>query len=147
MKRTSLGAILLATIVGAFYSWVAVEFWASYSIASPFGVWLRTVLSPAEHPSLHLVAIYSHDALVNVLLAIPFAAVLLLFTRLRSWGCLAAAVAGALVMGYRDLEWLTLTDLAPHVGFWVGLAMTALSLPLAFLGVKGVQGRWHNAQS
>jgi hypothetical protein len=146
MKRTSLTAILLAALVGAFYSWVAIQFWASYSVASPFGDWLRTVLSPAQHRYLHLIAIYSHDVVLNVVLAIPFAAMLLLFTRRGSRGCLAAAVAGALVMGYRDLDWRSLTELAPFAGFWMGIAMTVLSLPIALLAVRVAMSHRHHGR-
>jgi hypothetical protein len=139
MKRTALGSLVVAASVGAFYSWVVIQFWAVYSFASPIAAWLRATIPPREHQWLHLAAMYLHDALTNVVLAAPFAALLVLFTHQRSWLCLATAVLSALVVNCWGTNLAALVDLAAIGGFWIGIAMCLFSLPIAYLMVQAAR--------
>jgi hypothetical protein len=129
--------------VGLFYGWVAIQFWASYSLNNPIEEWLRTALPGREHHLLHISLIYAHDVLVNLLLAVPFAAVFQVFSPLKRWTYVGTAVACALSVTFWGANWGGVKAMVTLVGFWIPTAMATLSLPLALLGVRAAASRWN----
>jgi hypothetical protein len=143
VKRHSFAAFPIAALVGVFYGWVALQFWASYSLNSPLLEWLRTTLPGREHHLLRVSLIYAHDVLLNLLLAVPFAAVFQVFSPLRRWRYVGVAVACALSMTFWGADWADVKALVTLAGFWIPIAMTRLSLPLALLSVRAAASRWN----
>ena len=141
MKQHRIAAVLVAALIGAFYWWVSVHFWGMHAADTPFPKWLHAVLPPREHRALDTAVIYSHDAILNVLLAVPFASMFVLFTRLNNWLCIAAAVVVANIAIYWGAEWGGDPPLIKFWSFWVGAGMSILSLPAAFLIVRAIPGR------
>ena len=142
MKQTKLGSIALALLVGAFYSWVAWWFWGAYATSSPITEWLRSTISPQEHRAVYLLGIYAHDLLLNCLLAMPYAAVLLLFARREARVALPLAALSAVAVNLWGSDVEALGSVAPFPGFWLGIGMTALSIPVAFWLLRWAHQRW-----
>jgi hypothetical protein len=125
---------LLATVtVGVAYIWAAVTFWGFYAATNPINAPLMDVLARNGHSAAYRVSISIHDVVVNVVLALPFAAVFRLSQGLRNWAYVAVAAATAVIGTLAAFtNWEALPMLVGSWGFWFGLGMTALSLPGAF---------------
>jgi hypothetical protein len=133
MKLRDLLSLAIAAAVGISYSLTATAFWGWYVAHNPILEWLLDVMPPREYPSLHLMAVHSVDLIINVLLATPFAAILLIFVRSRVWLCLLVAVLTALLVNLWGTDLGAFRTLSRHVGFWMGIGYVAASLPIGFL--------------
>lgn len=136
MKITSSTKYLVAALIGAAYSWLAVAFWGRYSMNNPINDWLLEVLAKQGHNISYYLSIYTHDVLLNVLLAAPAAIALVAFKESDNWNCVLVAVAAAVIVGYWGMEMSSLPLLFRSWGFWAGLAMTLFSLPVAFTAIR-----------
>ncbi len=127
---------LIAALIGAAHSWLAVVFWGRYAINNPINDWLLEVFAKKGHSALYYISIYTHDFIVNVLLATPAALALVVLVGSDNWRALAVAVATAIFVGYWGMELSSLPMLIRSWGFWVGLAMSLFSLPIAFATIR-----------
>ena len=105
MKEHRLAVLLASALIGTFYWWVVMHAWAMHIVDNPLNKWLLAIQFPRNHLALYKVLIYSHDAAFNVLLALPFASMFMLVTRLNNWQCIAVAVLAANVATYWDADW------------------------------------------
>src|SRR5262245_413624 len=125
--------LLAAVTVGVAYIWAAVTFWGFYAETNPINGLLLDVLARNGHGVAYRVSISIHDVLVNIVLALPFAAVFRLTQGMCNWAYVAVAAATAIIGTFAAFtNWEALPILLGSWGFWFGLGMTALSLPVAF---------------
>ena len=96
---------------------------------------------------LFYIGLYTHDIIVNVLLAAPFAAVFVLFRRLDNWPCVLLAVLASLVVTYGGLEWSFFVNAAQLPFAWMGLSTQLISLPIAFAVGRAIRNRASGAGS
>lgn len=97
------------------------------------------------HRTLYFIGIYTHDALLNVLLAMPAAVALIAFKGSNNWTCVLVAVLAAVMVGYWDVETSALPVLLHSWGFWTDLAMIVFSLPIAFVAIRAFRERQSRA--
>ena len=139
MKGTASARVVIAPFVGAFYGWMAVNFWGGYAANSSINDWLLSTLAEPGYEASYLVAIYAHDIVVNVLLAVPVAAVLVAFRSLNDWPNLIIAVAMGVVVSFWNTHWGSFPLLLSSWGFWLGFGMSVWSLPIAFAGIRALR--------
>lgn len=140
MKRKSdIGALVASFLIGAIYSWAAERFWGFYASNSPLNDWLLEAVAARGQGTLYRATMSVHDILVNVVFAIPFAALFVAFARLNRWRNLAVAALTAVVVAYSGTRSSVL--LLSRFSFWLGLALTFASLPLAFEGLRLARSR------
>lgn len=142
MRHLRIAAELPSVLIGVFYSWVTTHFWSAHALDGPLMTWLQNTEPPRQHIHLVTVLSYSSDAIINVLLAVPFASMFVLVARLNNWPCVAAAVAAATITTYWGTVWESLPDMVKLWGFWFGVSMSVLALPAAFAIVRATPRRW-----
>ena len=116
---------------------MVINFWGGYAANSPINDWLLDTLAEPGHETMYLVAIYVHDVIVNLLLAMPVAAVLMAFRTLNNWPSLLVAVGIGVVASYWDTIWSSC--LFRSWGFWLGIGMSVWSLPIAFACIRALR--------
>jgi hypothetical protein len=126
----------VSVLIGSAYIVALVEFWGFYAGNNPLNEWLIQVLASQGHEVVYLAAISLHDVLVNVLLALPVAALFFLIKPLNHWRKPVAAAVAAVVVSYWSTEWSGLERLLSAYGFWLGLFLTVGSLPVAFAALR-----------
>lgn len=128
-------AYLIAAGCGVIYIIAIVEIFGRVLVPNPINEWLIEKLATAGHGVAYTIAIYSHDFLIYIIVAVPFALMLSLLRPRYSWKYLIAALIASLAAHY----WLPLTEpdrlmhLVQSWRFWVGLGMSVLGLPIAFV--------------
>jgi len=142
MTKPRIAAIAVAAVIGVFYWWTWLHSWGMHLVDNPLVPWLQANAPPREHPTLYPAILAVHDAVMNVLLAIPFAAMLALSARLNDWSCAIVAALMANVMMYWTTEWQMIPVAAATTVFWIGLGITAFALPAAFLLVRTLPASW-----
>ena len=138
MKQHHIATILAGALIGAFYWWVWAHFWGMHAADNSLDKWLLDINLHRNNLALFRLVIWSHDVVVNVLFAVPFASMFMLGARFNNWLCVTAAVLVANAAMYWGTEWMNLSPLLGSWGFWAGLGMSLLSLPAAFLIVRAV---------
>ena len=135
-------SIPLAAVCGAVYAWSAITIWAYYIVRSPIPRWIHTAFATPGENTVYYLSAYAHDLILNVLIALPFAAFLAWLTPKNSWKLVWIAVLVALVTSYwemlinpSEVDGFTLRS----AGFYFGALMGLGSLPLAFLLVRAVK--------
>lgn len=139
MNKPAFLPLLAAAVIGGLYHVMAVNFWGSYVVDNPFNNWLLDTYARQGHEFAYHISISAHDLFINLLLALPVAALFLAFKSLNSWIAIATATASAIVIGNAGNNWEAWPILLSSVGFWFGLAITAFSLPLAFSSIRLMQ--------
>lgn len=135
-----------AALAGAAHAFAAVFLWTFLAVSNPIIDWLLDSLARKGHEVTYRLAIYSHDLIVNVMLALPFAVFIAFLTPRRSWSYLWVALTVSVCL----LNWSLLLDpghFAIVLGlpsFYLGTLVMVLSLPLAFAAVIA-SGRISNA--
>ena len=137
MARPTVSLMLIAGCLGVLYAWIAIIFWRFYAVNSPMNGWLIDVFAVNGYRTLYRVAIGIHDVVVNIVVAAPFAALLMVRSSLNNWICAAVAGMTAVVFANWGTNWSV--PLLTNVGFLFGLAMTLLSLPIAFAGIRAIR--------
>lgn len=133
-----------AALVGAGYAWLATSFWGWYAANDPINDWLLEVLAAQGHRALYYLSVYTHDLVLNVLLAAPGAFALVAFEGSNNWRCALVSVAAAVIVVYWGTEISALPRLLGGWGFWAGFAMSVFSLPMAFAAIRAIrQNRAH----
>ena len=103
---------------------------------SPVNEFLLERFARQGHDISYRISIIAHDALVNVLLAAPFAIAFAAIRPLNNWSCVLVAVATAFVGTYWTVELSSLPLLIKSWSFWAGVSMSIASLPLAYIAAK-----------
>jgi hypothetical protein len=142
MTPHRIAALLVGALIGAFYWWVLIHAWGMHLADNPLNKWLLEMDFHRQHLTLYKAILYSHDVMINVLLAVPFASMFVLSDRLNNWPCLCVAVLVANVATYHGTDWTGSSLIVAHWGFWIGLGMSLLALPAAFLMVRAIPNRW-----
>ena len=139
MTTVSLPRLLTAAVIGIAYYWVAVLLWGYIGAYGPINKMMVEALVHQEHPALYRVLISLHDVIVNILIALPFAAAFRFLSALRSWTYVALATAAFLIAIYASINTETLPLLFGSWQFWYGLALAAFSMPVAFVLLKQIR--------
>ena len=124
----------LSSLLGVVYGWVALNFWELYATNNLIVAWLLDALVARGYPTLFQVVVSTHDVIVNVLVAAPFAAVLVALRQLNHWSFAAIAAASAVIVTNWGTQWSLV--LFASWGYWFGLGMTLISLPIAFAAIR-----------
>lgn len=136
MSTTSNTKYPIAILLGLAYIWLATAFWGWYVINHPINEFLLETFARQDHDISYRISIIAHDALVNVLLAAPFAIALVAIKPLNNWSCVLVAVATAFVGSYWSVELSSLPVLIKSWSFWAGVCMSIASLPLAYIAAR-----------
>ena len=133
-------AYLIGIGCGVAYIYILAQLFGRVLVRNPINQWLIEKLAKTGHDVGYNIAIYSHDFLVYLIVALPFAVVLSRLPPRNSWKYLLVALATSLVLQY----WVPITDpsalirLAELWQFYIGLGMSILGLPFAFAAVSVV---------
>lgn len=128
--------ISASILIGLLYVWLAAGFWNVYGDHNAIDNWLIEVLASDGYPMLFRIARLVHELLVNVLIAAPFAGMLISVKRLNAWVHVVAASIAAVVF----INWGALSlSLLDSVGFWTDSATMALCPVLAFAGFRALK--------
>ncbi len=141
MKNSSITKYLVAAFVGLAFSWYSVAFWIRYVVNHPIGDWLLDVLARQGHNGLYYLCIYTHDLIINIVLAVPAAIALTAFEGSNNWRCVMIASATVVIANYWDMVWSSLPTLVRFWEFWYGFGVSILWVPIAFAFVKGVRNQ------
>lgn len=136
MNTTSNAKYAVSIVVGLAYVWLAGAFWGWYVMNHPVIEFLLEVFARQGHDFLYRISIFIHDALINVLLALPAALAFVSIRSLNDWKCVAVAVGIAFVSSYWSVDPSSLPLLVQSWSFWAGVAMSVFSLPVAYLIAK-----------
>ena len=142
-KRLTALSYSAAVACGAMYSYVLSEAFGRLLVPNPLNRWLIENLAKTGHEAAYYVAIYSHDLLIYVLIALLFALLIALLPPRNSWKYLSVALATSLLLQY----WPAISDPWPWITlsknwrFYVGLCISMLGLPLAFSAVMAIRKR------
>ena len=133
-------AYLIGAGCGFAYTYILVQLFGRVLVFNPINEWLLENLARAGHEVGYRIAIYSHDFLIYIIVAIPFAVVLSRLPPKNNWMYLLVALATSLVVQYGVLfsDLSRLISVAGHWQFYVGLGMSILGLPLAFAAVTAL---------
>jgi hypothetical protein len=139
-KYRTMFTYLFGAGCGIAYVYILAQLFGRVLVPNPINQWLIDKLARTGHEVEYKVAIYSHDFLIYFIVAVPFAVLLSRLPPKNNWKYLLVALATSLVIQYwgpiTDLA--VLTRLAGMWQFYVGLAMSTLSLPLAFAAVSAI---------
>ena len=138
MKSISRVPYLTAATVGACYAFYLSFFWAYYAFNNPVNNWLIETFAKQGHDTIYYLFTYSHDLVVNTVLAGPAALVLFYSHPPNRVVAVSLSVFSAIVFAYSGMEFSSLPLLVRIWGFWLGLGVLAAGLPLAFLAVAAL---------
>jgi len=142
-KYRTVFAYLTGVGCGVAYIYILAQLFGRVLVPNPVNLWLLEKLAKTGHEVEYKIAIYSHDFLIYVIVAVPFAVVLSRLPPKNSWKYLLVALATSLVLQY----WAPITDptalanLAKLWQFYVGLGISIVGLPLAFAAVSAVSNK------
>jgi len=133
MTTVTLPRLLAAAGIGIVYYWVAVLVWGFLGANNPINEMLLDAFVRHERYIVtYRIIISLHDVVVNVLVALPFAAIFRWIPPLRNWTYVLLGAATIVIATYASTNLQGLPLLLRSWNFWLGLAITALSLPVAF---------------
>jgi len=132
LTTVTLLRLLTAAAIGIAYYCVTVLVWGYIGAYNPVNKMLLEVFVHQEHRALYRVLISLHDVIVNLVVALPFAAAFRFIPALRSWTYVALATAASVIAIYGSINIEALPLLLGHWQFWYGLALAVFSLPVAF---------------
>jgi hypothetical protein len=144
VMRIIMTRAFLAACTGVFYALCARSFWGFY--AGHIEVARTDIRNlPADDlVAVHLLTIFSQDLIMNIVIALPFAAFLWFRPSLNYWRYAAVAGIAAIVSVYSEsMHWWP--GIAFRVNdpgferFWLGFATVLLSLPTAFAGIRAIR--------
>ncbi len=131
-------AYLIGAACGALYIVVVVEVFGRILVPNPINQWLIESLARTNRENEYRLAIYTHDFLICLIIALPVAFALSRLSPKYSWKYLFTALGTSLSLQYWPLIWepSRLQGVAGHWQFYVGLGMSTLALPIAFAAVS-----------
>lgn len=132
----------LAVGVAIAYYFVLAMFWGLFATYNPIFKWLLNTYAVTD-PALFRLAVWSHDIVVNVLLALPFALLITKISPDRRWAYVALAVLLVFIGQYRLVLFdIGLLEFLVHSNDALfGMIFTLVCLPFALLLVTLVQRR------
>jgi small basic protein len=134
MKRSAWLNYFLAAAIGVGYAYLAAYFWAYYVFDNPINNWLLDAYAKQGRETTYYTAIYSHDFIVNFLIAIPFAIVVANLVPNSFWPYLGVALTGSLAVLYGgallNADFWTILFTSKHA--WASPLISFLTLPAAF---------------
>jgi hypothetical protein len=133
-QQRELIKLLAATLSGVAYIYVLSLMFGHVLVPNPINQWLIEDLAKTGNELGYNVAIYTHDLLVYVVVAIPFAVMLSRLPPKNAWKYLLFALGASLLSQYWILiaEPSRLVTLVEHWQFFVGLGISMTGLPIAF---------------
>jgi hypothetical protein len=144
VMRIVMTRTFLAACMGVLYALCARTFWGFY--AGHIEV-ARTEIRnlPADgHVAIQLLTIFVQDLTMNIVIALPFVAVLWIRPSLNHWKYAVVATFAAIVSVYGESMhwWLGMAFKISDPGFerfWLGFATVLLSLPIAFACLRAMR--------
>lgn len=133
MNTVTLPRLLAAAAIGIAYYWLVVLVWGYVGAYNPVNKILVDALARHGHRISYRLLISLHDVLVNILIALPFAAVFRFLPALRNWTYVVLATAASVIAIYGSINTEALPLLLGQWQFWYGLALAMFSMPVAFL--------------
>ena len=132
---------LFAVICGALLTFFGVAFWGLYVLNHPINNWLLANFATKGQPLAYYVSIYSHDLILNVLIALPFAYFLSKIPPQKSWRYVWVAVVTGVVLQYWRLfaDPIGLNVVLKAPTFYAGVLVSIVALPLAFIAVSNLR--------
>jgi hypothetical protein len=130
MNGSAIKCSVVAALAGALYGWVAINFWGFYSSNNPVTALLMETLLGPGRIGLFRARVFAHDVCVNIVLAVPFAAVLVALRPLNRWPFALVSGLAALVVVNWGTEWSL--RLVQSSAYWVEVGMVLLAFPVAF---------------
>ncbi|NNF68060.1 MAG: hypothetical protein HKM98_11180 [Gammaproteobacteria bacterium] len=143
MRVKNAGPLLIAIGIGAIYFQVARRFWGFYVVNSPVNELLVSKLARQGFELSYVLAISMHDFIVNVALALPFAALISFIrpARMRTYTLLALLTAVG--FSFWGTNFSGLGSIWGEWTFWLNEAVFLVSLPLASLLMWQIRKRQH----
>ena len=131
-------AHLMAAVCGAVYIVVVAEVFGRILVPNPINQWLIESLARTGYEKQYTIAIYTHDSLIYLIVALPVAFALSHFRPKYGWRYVFTALGTSLALQYWPLIWepSRLQEFAGHWQFYLGLGMSTLALPIAFAVVS-----------
>ena len=129
---------LLAIACGALLAYLGTAFWGIYVVVNPINDWLIENLATQGRTLAYYLFAYSHDIIVSIIFAIPFAYLLSRIPPRYAWRYVWIAVVTALVLQY----WRVFADpiglkvILRAYSFYIGVLISTFTLPAAFLIVR-----------
>jgi len=139
MNFATLSRLLAATGIGALYGWLAIRFWRIYVVDNPINNWLIDVFARRGHESAYFISLYTHDLIINTLLAVPAAGLIVMLKPENIRIFVIVALGAAMTVGFWGSYWPGLITLLGVWSFWVGNVLFAAALPLAVVFVTTVR--------
>lgn len=138
-------AYVAIPLLWALYWQGVLLFWSFYASHHLLLDWAISALLP-EHHVLFYGVIYTHDIVVNVLLALPFCMVLRRFEARSCWGPVVFASVLLLIWSYHHLltdDGYSIQRVFSSFGAWLGAGTAIGLLPLAYYvtGKAGISTR------
>ena len=139
-NRSSALSLSIAVGCGLVYIFMLAQVFGLLLVPNPINHWLTENLANTGHEVEYRIAVYAHDFLVYIIVAIPVAVVLARLRPINSWRYLLVALGASLMVQYWDLitDPAGLINLAKYWHFYVGLGISAFALPLTFAAVASV---------
>jgi hypothetical protein len=136
--RPQTSSFVLAAIYGALFSFILGTVWGYYGANHLFNQWLIDSLLKNGYAVAYYGAIYTHDLLLNMIIALPFAYLIGRLQPRYNWLLLAAALMVAVSVVYWPVlirPRSALFVLSDWTGF-VPFAVLVSSLPIGFSVLK-----------
>jgi hypothetical protein len=136
--RPQTSSFVLAALYGALFSFILGTVWGYYAANHPFNQWLIDSLLKNGYVVAYYGAIYTHDLLLNTIIALPFAYLIGRLQPRYSWLLLATGLMVAVSVVY----WPALIRprsallVLPDWAGFVPLVVLVLSLPIGFSLLK-----------
>jgi hypothetical protein len=147
MKFEAVIFLVVAAVLGVLYEAAVSAIWGYYAASdiAPLG-WLIALFGSGT--VLFWAGLYTHEILVSLLFAAPFAFAFVAIRGLNNWPCVCLAVLASLVAGYWGAEWSNLDFgwLAQRPTWWAGMALQLFSLPVAFIVIRVIRRRRSGTQ-
>jgi hypothetical protein len=139
-NRSSALSFLIGVGCGLGYIFILAQLFGRLLVPNPINHWLNQKLASTGHEVEYRIAVYAHDFLIYIIVAIPVALVLARLRPINSWKYLLVALGTSLIVQYWDLitDPSGLINLARHWHFYVGLGISVFALPLTFAAVIAV---------
>ena len=135
MKKIDNLSIFFAICIGALYSGIAIIFWRAYD-GSPINEYLLNIVAMRENHVWSLVVLYTHDMVINLLLALPFSLIFLIVRGLNDWKYLSIALFSSMLLSLWSIVSSSVIPAFEESWVWFGIGLSYLSLPIAFSIVR-----------
>ena len=130
-------SIIVSLVTGFLWIWVSLMFWASYPISSPVNEILIELFAKQGKPAIYSTVIHFSDFIVNLIIALPFAAVIKLLVINHSKLALLTVSSLALIYSIGSPFWSH--ELFTSWLFWWGIISHSIAIPVAYMLLSKIQ--------